>query len=387
MSKIPILKVVFATFLVSLLFACKEKKIPSSIGQNTQLHSGLKYAKGFSIQKTSDITILKVNSPWPNATKPYTYALVPKEKLATITWNKEAYDAVVGVPIEKLVVTSTTHIPALEALNVEDKLVGFPDTKYVSSKRTRTLIESGHIVELGNNESLNTEMVIELNPELVVGFGVSGQTRAYQTLQRSYVPVVYNGDWTEEVPLGKAEWIKFFALFFQKEVEAEIIFTKIEKDYLEAKKLAEKAVQSPEVFSGAMYKDVWYLPGGKSWAAHFLKDANANYLWSDDEETGSLSLGWETVLQKAKNADYWIGPSQFTSYKNMQEASAHYQQFDAFLQKRVYTFANTKGTTGGLLYYELAPQRPDLVLKDLIHILHPSLLPNYEPLFFTSLKE
>ena len=300
--------------------------------------------------------------------------------------NKNEYDAIISVPIESIVVTSTTHIPALEALGELDKLVGFSDTKYVSSEAARKRIDAGQIKELGINERLNTEAVLALQPDLVVGFAVSGSNIAYETLQRSQIPVIYNGDWVEETPLGKAEWIKFFAPFFGKEIVANDVFDEIKKSYVDAKKLAETANTSPTVLSGALYKDVWYLPGGKSWAANFLKDANANYLWKDSPESGSLSFSWESVLVVAKNAEYWIGPAQFKSYKEMELSSTHYLQFDAFKNKKVYTFANTVGETGGNLYYELAPHRPDLVLKDLIHILHPGLLPKHEPYFFKPLN-
>ncbi|KAG1658316.1 putative lipoprotein [Nymphon striatum] len=219
-------------------------------------------------------------------------------------------------------------------------------------------------------------MLIELNPEVVVGFGISNENSIYETIQRANIPVVYNGDWTEETPLGKAEWIKFFAPFFQKEGLADSIFSNIQRSYDEAKDLAKTANTRPTVISGAMYKD------GKSWAAQFLQDANADYLWKNTSETGSLSLSWEKVLEKGQQADFWIGPAQFIDYQNMQETSEHYAQFDAFKNKQVFTFANTKGATGGLLYYELAPQRPDLVLKDLIHILHPELLPKHQPILF-----
>jgi len=229
-------------------------------------------------------------------------------------------------------------------------------------------------------------MVIEMNPDVVFGFSINNQNKTYETIQRSNIPVVYNGDWTEETPLGKAEWIKFFAPFFGKEAIADSIFKEIKRNYLEAKSLAKTALNKPTVLSGAMYKDVWYLPAGNSWAAQFLEDANANYLWKETQETGSLSLSWESVLEKSKSADFWIGPSQFTSYKSMSDASPHYGQFDAFKNKKVFTFANTKGVTGGLLYYELAPQRPDLVLKDLIHIFHPEILPEYENVFFKPLE-
>jgi iron complex transport system substrate-binding protein len=369
------------------LCSCKQQSKETLSQESTSKKVELTYANGFSIEKqASGITILKILAPWPNAEASFTYALIPKEKQAFITLDKNEYDAIISVPIDNIVVTSTTHIPALEALGELDKLVGFSDTKYVSSKAARKRIDAGQIKELGINESLNTEAVLALQPDVVVGFAVSGNNTAYETLQRSQIPVIYNGDWVEETPLGKAEWIKFFALFFKKETEAITVFAEIEKSYIDAKKLAETANTTPTVLSGALYKDVWYLPGGKSWAANFLKDANANYLWQESTESGSLSLSWESVLVVANNAEYWIGPAQFKSYSEMASSSAHYLQFDAFKNKKVFTFANTVGETGGNLYYELAPQRPDLVLKDLIHILHPGLLPEHKPFFFKPLN-
>ena len=344
------------------------------------------YAQGFTIERTtSDITIIKVSSPWPESEDSFTYALVPKEKLASITLDKDAYNAIIAVPVEKMVVTSTTHIPALEALGEADKLIGFPDTEYVSSPMTRKRINEGLVQELGNNESLNSEMVIALNPEVVVGFSINHENKAYETIQRSNIPLVYNGDWTEETPLGKAEWIKFFAPFFQKEKEADSIFKSIEDNYNNAKALAKKANNRPKVLSGALYKDIWYLPGGKSWASKFIEDANAEYLWNSTSSTGSLSLSLESVIERAYDADFWISPSQFGSYLELSKANQHYAQFSAFRNKKVYTYANSTGETGGLLYFELAPNRPDLVLKDLIHIFHPELLPNYRPTFFKPL--
>ncbi len=375
-------------FSFSVVFlACKEEKKDAAKISESSKSAVITYANGFSIEhQASGLTILEVSAPWPNAADSFTYALVPKEKQALITLNKNEYDAIITIPIQNLVVTSTTHIPALEALGVLDKLIGFPDTKYISSKAARTRIAAGTIEELGVNESLNTEAVLALQPDVVVGFAVRSGNSSYETLSRSNIPIIYNGDWVEETPLGKAEWIKFFAPFFNKEREARLIFKEIETAYLEAKEIAASSKNRPTVLSGAMYKDVWYLPGGQSWAATFLKDANADYLWADTADKGSLSLSWESVLDLGQQAEYWIAPAQFTSYAQMENASQHYSQFKAFQNKKIYTFANTVGDTGGTLYYELAPQRPDIVLRDLIHILHPGLLPEHEPYFFKPLE-
>ncbi len=381
------MRISFIILIVLCLLSCKESKKENLLSTKSVTAYVIDYAKGFSIEKrVSGVTVINLSSPWPNAKTGFKYALVPKSKMASIILDEEEFDVIVPVPVDNIVATSTTHIPTLEALGAIDKLIGFPDTQYISSKKTRKRIKIGHIKELGNNESINTEMVIELNPEVVIGFSINSQNKAYETLQRSNIPVVYNGDWTEESPLGKAEWIKFFAPFFQKEQMADSIFKEIADSYNTTKALAKKAKKQPIVLSGALYKDVWYLPGGNSWASKFLEDANTNYPWSDTEQTGSLNLSIESVLAKAQHTDFWISPSQFTSYQEMEDANVHYLQFEAFKNKNVYTFANTKGETGGLLYYELAPNRPDLVLKDLIHIFHPALLPEHELFFFKPLN-
>ncbi|SHI96635.1 ABC transporter substrate-binding protein [Pseudozobellia thermophila] len=372
--------------LLLVLFSCKTEKKEQLPRLQTEGPSLIAHAKGFSIRKSGHITLLKVTSPWPGADKGYTYALVPKDKMAQTTLDRDAYDAIVTVPVEKIVVTSTTHIPSLEVLGVGDRLVGFPNTALISSKATRKRIESGQVKELGNNESINTEMLIELNPDVVVGFAINDQNKAYQTVKRSNIPVVYNGDWAEESPLGKAEWIKFFAPFFGLEKKADSLFAGIEKEYAQAKELAANATEKPTVLTGGLYKDVWHVSGGKSWMAQFLEDAQAAYLWAGNNETGGVAVSLESVLAKAEKADFWLNPSMLTSYADMQDANRHYTRFEAFKKRKIYSNVIAKGDTGGLLYYELAPNRPDLVLKDLIHIFHPGLLPDYTPHFFKPLQ-
>ncbi|WP_045800621.1 ABC transporter substrate-binding protein [Flagellimonas lutaonensis] len=372
-----------------LAIGCRRQQKPSD-ALKSPAETGemvtVRYAQGFSLEQNTDYTLLKVMAPWPGADKEFKYALVPRAKLPSLTLPKGVYDAIVPVPVQTVVVTSTTHIPALESLGVLDKLIGFPDTQYVSSPAARKLISEEKIQELGSNESINTEMALALRPEVLVGFAINNQNTAYHTIENAGILVLYNGDWTEQSPLGKAEWIKFFGALFDKQTTADRIFNEIEASYQKVKSMAAKAHESPTVLSGALYKDVWYMPGGQSWAARFIADANATYLWKDSKGTGSLALSLETVLEKGQQADYWISPSQFTTYEQLQSANDHYKRFKAFKERNVYTFAATKGETGGLLYYELAPQRPDLVLKDLVHIFHPMLLPDHELFFFKPMQ-
>ena len=376
-------KSIYILFSLLLFISCKKQQETNNEEINTNKNSKIEYAKGFDISYQEGYKVITLKNAWPGTEKVFKYALIEE---ATILDFPEQYDAIVTIPIKNIVVTSTTHIPSLEMLAVDQTLIGFPNLDYISSKKTRERINKGLIKELGKNEDINTESLIELSPDVVIGFAVDGNNKTFNTLKKTGIPVLYNGDWTETSPLGKAEWIKFFAAFYNKEALANKLFSEIKTAYLNAKKLALKAKNKPTVLSGAMYKDIWYLPQGKSWAAQFIADANGDYLWSDSEGTGSHSLNLESVLEKGEHAQFWIGPSYYTTMKQLKEAHAVYKQFDAFKNDQVYSFTHKVGDTGGLLYFELAPNRPDIVLKDMIKILHPELLPNHNLYFFDQLK-
>ncbi|MFH4964153.1 ABC transporter substrate-binding protein [Gaetbulibacter sp. M235] len=379
-------KFLFFILIISLS-SCKndQKKQSTDFPSNATVIKN-EYAKGFEVTDFGVYKVLTIKSPWPNSKKTYNYALVQKDMLSKISLNANDFDAVITIPIEKIVVTSTTHLPSLELLHVEKTLVGFPETDFISSEKIRQLIDNGNVRELGKNESINTEILLETKPNLVVGFGIDGNNRAFETIKNSGIPVIYNGDWVENSPLAKAEWIKFFGVLFNKEKDVDSIFNSIEKNYLEAKSLAKNVKNKPTILSGAMYKDIWYLPSGTSTEAQLLKDANTNYLWQDSEGSGSLQLNFESVFEKAKNADVWLSPSNFSSLEALKNANIHNTMFKAFQNKSIYSFTNTTGKTGGILYFELGMTRPDLVLKDLIKICHPELLEDYEPYFFKPLE-
>ena len=380
--------------IITLFLGCKKdiKNLPNDNSlesstieyQNLKKEIEIKYAKGFKIEGSYDKYVITIKSPWKNSQNDLVYELLDST-LAYFDIVPERFEAVFYSP-KKIVVTSTTHIPALELLNVENRLVGFPGTDYISSKKTRLRIDDGFVRELGKNESINTEVLLELKPDIVIGFGVDGRNKTFENIKKANIPVIYNGDWLEDSPLAKAEWIKLFGVLFNKEKEADSIFNSIESEYLKAKELASKITKRPTLLSGAMHKDIWYLPNGSSTEAQFLKDANVNYIWSNTGGTGSLALNFETVFNKAKEADIWLSPSNYSSLKALENANPHYTKFKAFKTKRVYAFTNTTGKTGGVLYYELGTTRPDLVIKDIIKICHPELLKNYQSYFFKRLK-
>ncbi len=370
--KFSISKILFSLLFISILGCKKNEK--QTFTENNSVKNTIEYASGLSIYKYENYSIVKVINPWPNANKDFTYIL--KEKNAIIPDSLQKHTSI-QVPLQSIVVTSTTIIPYLEMLGVENRLVGFPHTDYISSEKTRKLIDNGSIKNVGQNEKLNMEQLIEMNPELIVTFGIDNNNPMIDNLEKSGIKVLIQGDWMEQSPLGKAEWIKLYGALFGKEKKAKSIFDGIVKNYTKALELVANKKPETTVLYGSMYQQQWYVAKGNSWVAQFMKDAKSNYLWSDVEGTGSLGLSLEAILDKAKNANVWIAACHFQTLSEFENSNPHYSQFDAFKQKNVYTFESKLGAKGGTIYYELAPSRPDLVLKDYIKIFHSDLLPDY----------
>lgn len=371
-------------FIVSffLLAGCKKTENTEVVTQKVPQNS-IEYASGLSIVKYEGYSVVTVSNPWPNADKNFKYIL--KEKDAEVPDSLQSYTSI-KVPLESVVVTSTTNIPFLEMLDVESKLTGFPHTDYISSEKTRALIDKGSVKNVGQNEKLNIEQLIDLSPDLIVTFGVDNNNPMLDNLKKSGLNTLIQADWMEQSPLGKAEWIKLYGALFGKEDKAKELFDKIVSSYNQALKLVAQKPAASTVLYGSMYQDVWYVAKGNSWIAQFMKDAHANYLWSDLKGTGSEGLSYEKVLDKAKTANVWIVSGAFKTLDELQKANPHYSEFDAFKNKTVYCLESQLGASGGTVYYELSPSRPDLVLKDYIKIFHPDLLPSYEFTFALKLN-
>lgn len=343
----------------------------------------LSYATNFTIQENKNYTLVIINTPYKNAEKGLRYVLYPRNaEKPTIK-----ADAYIPVPIQSIVCTSTTHIPLLDYLGETNKLVGFPTTDYISSEKMRTRIDAGFVTELGIDNSMNIEKLIELNPEMVMAYTMSSDFGQFNKIQEAGIPVFINAEYMELDPLGRAEWIKLAGLLFGKEIQADSVFRMIETEYINTKNKVTKVDDYPTAMSGSMYSDIWYLPGGNNYAAKLLTDAGLNYLWAADTTTSFLALSYEIVLEKASQADYWIGASNFNSLTEMKEANERYSFFTPFEEGKVYSYNKRIGAKGGSEFLELGYLRPDLILKDLVKIGHPELLPNHKLFFYYKLPE
>ncbi len=271
------------------------------------------YAKGFTVQKLNDGNkLVEVGQPYQGAKSGYKYLLVQKGNEIP---KHEADVAVITIPIESIVCTSTTHIPLLDFLGETNKLVGFPTTDYISSEKMRKRIDEGKIKDLGIDKGMNIEELFLLKPSMVMGYAMSSDLGQLKKIKELGVPVVINAEYLEKHPLGRAEWLKFMGLFFNKEKEADSVFRVIEKEYLTTQALAKASSSRPTVMSGIVYGDAWFMPGGKNYAATLLNDAGCHYLWDDTESNGFLEISFESVFAKAKGGRFVDRGGKFQDVK------------------------------------------------------------------------
>jgi len=347
----------------SLLFAtliftsCQEKSSPDQQPLVKNL-----YASKFQISENQ----LAVLEPWPGATRSKNYALDTHPK--------------------KVIVTSTTHLPYLEMLGVGDRLVGFPGTSYISSQYFREKVDSGAIKDIGNDGNLNLELIIGLKPDVVIAFDMGNESTTLDKIEESGIPVIYNADFLETSALGRAEWIRFFGALFNQQHKADSIFNHIANSYESLKNRAQSVKSKPTVFSGVMYGDAWFLPGGENSSAAFYDDAGAQYIWRKDSTSGWLEISFESVFDKAHDADYWLGISTFNSKQELVNQDIRYGAFDAFKKDKIYSYHKRINPTGGYDYFESGYARPDLVLADMIHIFHPEISPDYQTYYFKKVE-
>lgn len=344
----------------------------------------LSHTEGFTIEYHNSYKVVTVATPWPGAEAAQQYVLVQCGAPTPAGFDDAQ---IIEVPVPSIVTMSTTYLPFLEAYGVLDRLVGLDDVTYVNNPTVLAMAEAGKLVQIGYGASVNVEQLLDLAPALVMTYGSGApDSDAHPVLLNAGLKVAVNAEWLENSPLGRAEWGKFIALFFNKEAAAESLFADTVAHYTELKTQAAAVSDKPTVFTDSAYQGSWYVAGGRSFTAQLLADAGVAYLWADDTSAASIPLAFEAIFDKAADADYWINVGYVNSRQELQAADERYSDFAAFQAGNVWNNNKHQNANGGNDYYESAVAHPDTVLADLIAIFHPELLPEHEFVYYQKLQ-
>ncbi len=347
-----------------------------------QAQLSLRYARGFQVDYFDAYKVVTVRAPWRGAGEMLRYILVQRGQA-----SPDGYEGVprIEIPIRTLIATSTTHLPHLEKLDEVKSLIAIDNIKYVNSEAVNRHFAAGKLVEVGRGMSIDLEKVLMLQPDLVI---TDAQNNAHLALQRAGAPVVINAAYAEPSLLGRAEWLKFIATFFDKEDLASAQFDSIVVRYGARRALTQNlsADKRPSVFVGSLWRGTWFMSGGKTYAAQLLKDAGANYLWAEDDSRQSLSLDFEAVYEKAHRADCWITMrNAWRSRNDVVAEDARYKKFAAFKTGNIYNANARLNRYGGNDYWETGLIEPDVLLADIIKMLHPNVLPDHQLKYYRKL--
>lgn len=355
--------------------------------------STITYAENLTIEYFNHYKLLTVEAPYPGG-DPAVYLLV---QCGTPTPDDVEADQVVEVPVQTAISMSTTQLPHFAELELVERLVGLDSFFYVNTPAVAEMIEAGELVEVGGGSSgtaVNVEVVLDIEPDLVLTYGYGDpQFDAHPALIDAGVPTALNGDWLENSPLGRAEWIKFTAAFFNKEGEAEAFFEDIVANYNGLAALTADTEEKPTILwnSYTSFGDAWFISGAQSYAGQLLRDAGAVQVLGDDpqvaEAVGGVPFSFEAVYEAGLDADVWV-PVAFAinTVDDLVAQDERYADLAAVQNGRVYNNDARVNANGGNDYFESAVLRPDVVLADLIAILHPNLLPDHELVYFRQLS-
>jgi len=377
MKQIPLL------FILLLFISCSGNKQDKYHTSNSELENNvykIEYAKGFSVAVYKDYKEVIVRDPWDSTKILQRYILVDR--------NIELPDnlpqgTLIRTPLSKIVVSSTIHSSTMNEIGVVNTIKGVCEPEYIDIDYIQKGIKDGSITDLGQASSPNIEKIIDLEPEAIWATPIQGQP--YGSLNKTGIPIIETPDYMEPEPLGRAEWVRFYSLFFKNENYTDSLFNITKNNYNSIKDKVAGTKERPTIFLDKMYRGVWYTSGGSSFISRMLNDAGATYIWHDDSRLTSTPLPYEEVLEKAGDADFWLikynQPNDMT-YKGLEKDYKPYSYFRAFKERNIY-----ECNTGKHTYYEDLPIHPDYILQDFAYIFHPELFPDYTPQYYSKMKE
>lgn len=293
--------------------------------------------------------------------------------------------AVVTLPATSIVAPSTTEISNFELLGALDHIGATGATEYLSSTKALEHFKTKNVPAIANQSGdLDAEKIIASKPDLVFMAGM--ESDAYTVIEDAKIPVVDDNAWLESTPLGRAEWLKFFAALTNTEAQANTEYDRIKTAYTDVKTKVGRVATKPTVLAGSAYEGQWYVPGTDSYVAKYIEDAGGDYVMKQQAGTGSDPVDFEKVIAEGGQADIWINGQTsspgWATTADIIAADARLGELKAVKDGKVFNPMKQIGAGGGNNYWERGVIEPDKVLNDLAAAFHPDQYPGYESAYY-----
>ena len=357
--------------LIFLLAACNGKKTASISDFSHQLYTP-EYASGFIIKGADgyESSIITVTNPWQGADSITTQLFIARG-------GESAPEGFTGQVLEgdasRIVAMSSTHIAMLDAVGEAGRVVGVSGIDYISNPVISANRDS--IGDVGYEGNINYELLISLDPDLVLLYGVNGASSMEGKLNELGIPFMYVGDYLEESPLGKAEWTVALSEVVGKRTEGEQFFGGIPVRYNDLKKrVADTVLDAPSVMLNTPYGDSWFMPSTESYVARLVKDAGGDYIYKKNTGNASLPIDLEEAYKLTSEADMWLNVGMANTLDELRTSCPKFSDTRCFRNGSVWNNNLKTNAAGGNDYYESAVVNPDILLRDFVKIFHPELV-------------
>lgn len=331
----------------------------------------LKYSSLLTLVEHDGYTVAEISNPWKPGKLLHRYYLVPRTSDIKPQPSDIPDGTVIEIPVQRAAVFTTVHCALLTELGVGSHIVGVADSKYIKVPYIHQQIKAGHIVDCGNGLNPVVEKIMDVKPDVIMlsPFENSG---GYGKTEEIGIPLIECAEYMETSPLARAEWMRFYGMLFGVADKADGLFSQVDSSYMALKQQAAKAGEGRSVIVDKVVGSVWYMPGGRSTIGQMLQDAGAQYPWATDNQSGSLSLPFETVLERGGECDVWMlrySSDHDWDYKELLSGHHGYSQLKAVREHEVYG-CNVEQSH----FYEDTPFHPDRLLCDFLQILHPDII-------------
>lgn len=300
------------------------------------------------------------------------YLLVPRQDVEKVSPHPN--ERIIPIPVRRVVCLGLSTIGALEVLNKRASIVGIESVTKLYDNDLNERLRAGALDTLGRGKNINARKIKELDPDIILWSPLPGYPGAAVAPEGLADRVVLSYDIYERTPLGRAEWLKFIGLLMGKAKTADSLFSATASRYESLRLIAQDRSERPRVVFAQRVENGWQIPYPAGYADYLLHDANSKFVPLKGSIVG-LTLSSQELLGRYRDAEYWLSweiPG-IQTLEQFGELDPEIRGIQAFRNGQVYLNTRLVDIQGGNEYWEQGWYHPDLILQDLVYILHSSL--------------
>lgn len=351
---------------------------------NVEVYSP-KNATGFRIigAKDKSSVIIESKNPWQGASDASKMLYVQRDNEPVPTGFKG--EILKKIP-ERIITMSSTQIAMLESLCSVDKIVGVSGLQFITNENIKN--RTHKIADVGYDGNINYELIMGINPDLIMLYGVTGASPMENKLHELGIPYIYIGEYLEESPVGKVEWVRVIGEIVGKSTAADSVINAVESEYNYLRNKVANVPARPKVMVNLPYGDSWFMPSTRSYLVTLIEDAGGNYIYKENNSNSSVPIDMEKAYQLVSESDVWLNPGNVKNISDMVAGAKRFMDLPIIKECRVYNNNKRNTADGGNDFYESGAMNPHIILKDLIKIFHPEVyIDDNEMTYYTRLEK